>query len=124
MKNEIKFGTDGWRAITDKIFTEENVKIATIAIGKYVYETFGANKKIIIGYDPRYKADFFANFSAQILKDLGFEILLSEKIIPTPILAFQAKDTFKVTRTALLSSLARNRNTFISTFCTIKITCC
>ena len=92
MKNEIKFGTDGWRAITDKIFTEENVKIATIAIGKYVYETFGASKKIIIGYDPRYKADFFAKFSAQILKNLGFEILLSEKIIPTPILAFQAKE--------------------------------
>ena len=92
MKSEIKFGTDGWRAITDKIFTEENVKIATIAIAKYIYETFGANKKIIIGYDPRRKADFFAQYSANILKDFGFQVLLSEKIIPTPILAFQAKE--------------------------------
>lgn len=92
MGNEIKFGTDGWRAITDEVFTEENVKIATIAIAKYIYETFGANKKIIIGYDPRRKADFFAQYSANILKDFGFQVLLSEKIIPTPILAFQAKE--------------------------------
>ena len=92
MKNEIKFGTDGWRAITDEIFTEENVKIATNAIAKYIFETFGANKKIIIGYDPRHKADYFAQYSAKILKDLGFQVLLSKKIIPTPIIAFQAKE--------------------------------
>lgn len=92
MKSEIKFGTDGWRAITDEVFTSENVKIAVLAIGKYVFESFGANKKIIIGYDPRYKADIFAKEAADILKSLGFEILLSEKIVPTPVLAFQAKE--------------------------------
>lgn len=92
MKNEIKFGTDGWRAITDKVFTEENVKTAVLAIAKYVYEEFGGGKKIIIGYDPRYKADFFAKMSAEILKEYGFQVLLSDKIIPTPVLAFQAKE--------------------------------
>lgn len=92
MKSEIKFGTDGWRAITDKVFTEENVKIAVLAIGKYVYEEFGADKKIIIGYDPRRKADFFANLAAEILKDLGFQVLISNRVIPTPVLAFQAKE--------------------------------
>lgn len=92
MKNEIKFGTDGWRAITDKVFTEENVRIAVLAIAKYVYEEFGSDKKIIIGYDPRRKADFFAKESAEILKDLGFEVLISDRIIPTPVLAFQAKE--------------------------------
>lgn len=92
MENKIKFGTDGWRAITDEVFTEQNVKIAVLAIAKYIWEEFGGNKKIIIGYDPRYKADIFANQSAQILKDCGFSVLLSDKIIPTPILAFQAKN--------------------------------
>lgn len=92
MKNEIKFGTDGWRAITDKVFTEENVRIAVLAIAKYVYEEFGSDKKIIIGCDPRRKADFFAKESAEILKDLGFEVLISDRIIPTPVLAFQAKE--------------------------------
>lgn len=92
MINEIKFGTDGWRAITDKVFTEENVRIAVLAIGKYIFDEFGINKKVIIGYDPRYKAKDFAEFSAEILSKLGFEVLLSDKIIPTPILAFQAKE--------------------------------
>ena len=51
----IKFGTDGWRAILDEEFTQENVERVTLAIGKYVYETYGFEKKIIIGYDRRNK---------------------------------------------------------------------
>ena len=92
MKNVIKFGTDGWRAITDKDFTEENVKTAVQAIAKYIFEDFGAEKKIIIGYDPRREADFFAKRAAEFLKSLGYQVLLSERIIPTPVLAFQAKE--------------------------------
>ena len=74
MENKIKFGTDGWRAITDKDFTEQNVKTVVLAIARYVYEEFGSSKKIIIGYDPRYKADTFAQISAELLKELGFEV--------------------------------------------------
>jgi len=92
MISEIKFGTDGWRAITDKVFTDENVKMAVIAIAKYVFENFGKGKCIIIGYDPRNKAEYFANFSANILANLGFKVLLSDKVIPTPVLAFSAKN--------------------------------
>ena len=87
MKNEIKFGTDGWRAIEGECFNKDNVKIAVTAIAKYVYENYGANKKIIIGYDPRNQADYYANFSAKILANFGFKVLLSVNVIPTPILA-------------------------------------
>ena len=87
----IKFGTDGWRAILDQDFNDENVKKATLAIGKYVCDTYGLDKKIIIGYDPRRKADYYAKFCAEILAERGFEVLLSNRIIPTPILAFNAK---------------------------------
>ena len=34
----IKFGTDGWRAIVGQDFNSENVEIVTKAIAKYVYE--------------------------------------------------------------------------------------
>ena len=37
----IKFGTDGWRAVVGKDFTEENVLIATRAIAKYIDELQG-----------------------------------------------------------------------------------
>ena len=87
----IKFGTDGWRAILDKDFTEDNVKTVIKAIAKYVYDNFGIDKKIIIGYDPRYKADYFAKLSANQLAEYGFNVLISDKIVPTPILAYNAK---------------------------------
>lgn len=87
----IKFGTDGWRAIVGKDFTAENVEIVTNAIGKYVFDTFGITKKIIIGYDPRNMAKEFTCKSAQILSEIGFEVLISDKVIPTPVIAYGAK---------------------------------
>ena len=87
----IKFGTDGWRAVVGVDFTAENVDIVARAIGKYVYDNFGICKKIIIGYDPRNMAREFSTQCAEILKDLGFNVLYSKKVIPTPVLAYNAK---------------------------------
>ena len=87
----IKFGTDGWRAILDEEFTQENVERVTLAIGKYVYETYGFEKMIIIGYDPRNKADEFSRLCAELLYQKGFDVQLSSRIVPTPILAYNAK---------------------------------
>lgn len=46
---DIKFGTDGWRAVVGKDFNEENVGIVSKAIGKYVFDTYGIYKTIIVG---------------------------------------------------------------------------
>jgi phosphomannomutase len=88
---EIKFGTDGWRAVTGKDFNDTNVDTVTDAIAKYVLDEFGINKKIIIGYDPRNMADVYSMRCAKRLVEIGFEVLYSEKIIPTPILAYNAR---------------------------------
>lgn len=87
----IKFGTDGWRAILNEEFTEQNVKRVTLAIGKFVYETFGFDKLILVGYDPRRMADVYAKKCADILVQKGFKVLLSSRIVPTPVLAYNAK---------------------------------
>ena len=87
----IKFGTDGWRAVTGKDFNEENVRTVTKAIGKYVFDNFGLDKKIIVGYDPRNMAFEFASMTAEQLAGYGFNVLLSDKVIPTPVLAYNAK---------------------------------
>ena len=89
--SNIKFGTDGWRAVVGKDFNEENVRTVTKAIGKYVFDNFGLEKKIIVGYDPRNMAFEFASQTAEQLAGYGFEVLLSDKIVPTPILAYNAK---------------------------------
>lgn len=87
----IKFGTDGWRAVVGKDFNEENVEIVTKAIGKYVFDTYGIYKTIIIGYDPRNMAKEFSAQCAEILSNCGFKVLYSDKVVPTPVLAFNAK---------------------------------
>ena len=87
----IKFGTDGWRAIVGEDFTSENVEIVTKAIAKYVIDNFGLYKKILVGYDPRNMAKEFSLECANTLKQIGFNVLYSEKVVPTPILAFNAK---------------------------------
>lgn len=87
----IKFGTDGWRAILNEEFTVENVQRVTLAIGKYVYDNFGYDKMIIIGYDPRNMAKEFASQSAGILAKQGFNVKFSKRVVPTPVLAYNAK---------------------------------
>lgn len=88
---KIKFGTDGWRAIIDEDFNDENVKRASKAIAKYVCDNFGFDKKILIGFDPRKKAEYFAKLSSEVFKEAGFKVLLSSKVVPTPVLAYSAK---------------------------------
>ena len=87
----IIFGTDGWRAIVGEDFNSENVETVTNAIGKYVFENFNLDKKIIIGYDPRNMATEFAQQCANLLSDSGFNVLFSQTVIPTPALAYSAK---------------------------------
>ena len=89
--SNIKFGTDGWRAVVGEDFNEENVALVSKAIGKYVFDNYGIYKTIIIGYDPRNMAKEFSMQCAGILKNVGFKVLYSDKVIPTPILAFNAK---------------------------------
>lgn len=80
---DITFGTDGWRAVLDKDFTGVNVERVTLAIGKYIADNFGFCKPILIGYDPRNKADEFSALCAELLKGKGFNVLYSSRVVPT-----------------------------------------
>lgn len=87
----IKFGTDGWRAVVGKEFNGENVERVSLAIGKYILDNYGFEKPILVGYDPRKSADEYAAFCANILKAKGFQVYFSSRVVPTPILAYNAK---------------------------------
>lgn len=87
----IKFGTDGWRAIIGEDFTYDNVKKVSLAIAKYCYDNFDADKKVIIGYDPRNSADKFATFTAETIAKFGLNVVLADRIVATPVLAYAAK---------------------------------
>ncbi len=88
--SEIKFGTDGYRAIADKDFSYENILKIINSAAIYIYNESKYTKKILIGYDPRNKADEFALYTAKKFAEYGFEVELSDKIIATPVLAYNA----------------------------------
>ena len=87
----ISFGTDGFRGILGEDFNMENVKIIIKACARYIAETYGTHKQIIIGYDPRNQAYEYAMNAAQLLLAYGFDVAISKEVIPTPIIAFAAK---------------------------------
>ncbi|MCQ2957572.1 MAG: phosphoglucomutase/phosphomannomutase family protein [Candidatus Gastranaerophilales bacterium] len=91
-KEDIKFGTDGYRAIIGEKFTFENVELIVKSISCYAKKHYGIEKPLLVGYDTRFMADKFASFAADLLKTLGHKVLLSESYIPTPALAFCAKE--------------------------------
>lgn len=88
--SDIKFGTDGWRAVLGKDFNYDNVKKVVNAIAIYTYEKNKFNKKIIISYDPRNKADEFALYIAEILSNYGFDVEIADKVTATPVIAYAA----------------------------------
>ena len=90
-KTEIKFGTDGFRGIIAREFTFETVERIIKAICLYIKSLNSDKKTIIVGYDPRFMASDFASFCAELLKKYGFKVILSKKVVPTPIVAYQAK---------------------------------
>jgi len=85
--SQIKFGTDGWRAIIADTYTLENVKILTQAVADYL----GAGKKVAIGYDTRFMSAKFAEAAAIVLQNNGMEVVLSDRPTPTPALSFLVK---------------------------------
>ena len=85
--SQIKFGTDGWRAIIADTYTLENVRILTQAVADYL----GTGKKVAVGYDTRFMSAKFAEAAAIVLKNNGMEVILSDQPTPTPALSFAVK---------------------------------
>ena len=90
--SEIKFGTDGWRAVIADTFTFKNVRILSQAISTWVHNDAppipGHEKKVAIGYDTRFMSGEFAQVVASVLAANNIPVLLSEAPIPTPALSY------------------------------------
>ena len=86
----ISFGTDGWRA-TLETFTEDRVRVVAQAVADHLAAA-EAGETVAVGYDAREHSRGFADAVADTLADNGFEVLLSERDCPTPVLAWTIKD--------------------------------
>ena len=92
-KSEIKFGTDGWRAIIGKEYTYKNVAILTQAVADYLKKTVKKKTKIkvCLGYDARFQSPEFAQIAAEVFAANGIKVYLGEEMVPTPVVSFFTK---------------------------------
>jgi phosphoglucomutase len=93
---DIKFGTSGWRAIISEDFTFDNVRLVVEAIADYINyrKPQPANRKpqIIVGYDTRFLSKEFADEAANVLSANGIKVLLCDRDVPTPAIAYHIID--------------------------------
>ena len=95
----IKFGTDGWRAVIAEGFTFANVaRVAQATADYWKFEVqspkskvFGYELKAIVGFDRRFFSERFAQTSAEILAGNGFQVILTSEPTPTPSVSFAVR---------------------------------
>jgi phosphomannomutase len=91
---QIKFGTDGWRAVIAEDFTFANVARVTQATADYwaANPVVGTETSIIVGCDRRFFSGKFAQCAAEVFAGNGFRVVLTPEPTPTPSVSFAVKD--------------------------------
>jgi phosphomannomutase len=90
---QIKFGTDGWRAVIAEDFTFANVERVTQAAA----DSWAANRipgtqqKVVVGFDRRFLSDQFGERAAEVFAGNGYEVVLTPEPTPTPSVSFAVK---------------------------------
>lgn len=87
----LTFGTAGLRAALGPGPGRMNrvvVSRAAAGFGAWLVEQGHAGGKVLIGYDARTNSDVFARDTAEVLAGAGFQPILSEGHVPTPVVAF------------------------------------
>jgi len=84
--SEIKFGTDGWRAIIAKDFTVENVARVSQATASWLLKNF-ESPSIVIGHDCRFGGELFAETSAVVMAHNDVKVYLAKGPVSTPMIS-------------------------------------
>jgi phosphomannomutase len=96
--DQIKFGTDGWRAVIAEEFTFNNVaRVAQAAADFWAANPVpGTERKVIVGYDRRFLSDEFGRRTAEVLAGNGFQVVLTPEPTPTPAVSLAVRQQHAV----------------------------
>jgi len=83
---QIKFGTDGWRAIIAKEYTTDNVARVTAAVAKWLNKNY-KDPKIVIGFDCRFGGPMFAEVATKVFCENGVKVLFDKHFTTTPMVS-------------------------------------
>ena len=83
---DIKFGTDGWRAIIAKDFTTDNVARVSLAVSQWLSNKY-QNPSVVIGFDCRFGGKMFAEVVAKTLAVQQIKVYMSDRFVSTPMVS-------------------------------------
>ena len=89
---EIKFGTDGWRGRIADDYTFDNVRRCAQGFASFIQNKGLAAQGVVIGYDKRFQAEFFAAAAAEVLAANGIHAWLTDGATPTPTISYAVVD--------------------------------
>jgi alpha-D-glucose phosphate-specific phosphoglucomutase len=87
LERPIRFGTSGWRGVLAEEFTFERVRAVAAAIGDYLVEE--GSREVLVGFDTRFLSERFGEHAAGVLASKGLAVYLSDRAVPTPVVAFE-----------------------------------
>jgi len=87
----IIFGTDGWRGRIADDYTFASVRRCTHGFARYLLETEGDSRPVIVGYDKRFGSEHFAAAAAEVLAGNGLRVLLTDGATPTPAISYAVR---------------------------------
>ena len=86
--DNIKFGTDGWRAVIGEDFTFANVRRVAVAVARYIRAEGKPARGLVIGFDTRFLSAEFARAAAEAVAEQGIPIVLADCATPTPAVSY------------------------------------
>ena len=90
MENNIKFGTDGWRAIIAKDYTVNNVCRVSQAVSKWLLKN-NSNPSVVIGFDCRFGGKLFSDTASKVFIKNEIKVISSNHFITTPMISLATK---------------------------------
>lgn len=87
--DNIKFGTDGWRALIADGFTVGNVARITRATARWlVNQEKDYEPAVVLGFDTRFGGKMFAETAAKIFAQSGVKVYLSRSFVSAPMVSY------------------------------------
>ena len=84
--SDIKFGTDGWRALIAKDYTVDNVARVSIAVSNWLNNNY-SNPSIVLGHDCRFGGKLFSETVAKVLTEYNIKVKMAEGFVSTPMVS-------------------------------------
>jgi phosphomannomutase len=91
----LQFGTAGLRGAMGPGPNRMNQAVvirATAGLAAYLRDQGWAGRPVVVGHDARHRSAGFAAEAAGVLAAAGFPVLLGDRPLPTPVVAFAVRD--------------------------------